>query len=300
MFSWGDGVRKLKSVFILCYPAAVVIIGLWSGWRLATGDAKLAWAGTLLTVLPFAGLYIRATTADTLARSSHNLPVLSLLTAAGVALALWGTLAAPDTAWTPLGLAAVGAAGFFLFDFWYSSFGRRLNERLAPGRILPAFRARDADGHPVGSADLLGQPALYIFHRGNWCPFCRAQVQEITARYRELARRGTRVVLVSPLPHDLSQRVAGILEVPMDFWVDPDLAAARELGIVDPQGVPAGPLRRRWGSDTVLPTVIITDARGRILYSDQTDNYRVRPDPEIFIRVLNTHGIGAGPPQASS
>jgi hypothetical protein len=64
--------------------------------------------------------------------------------------------------------------------------------------------------------------------------------------------------------------------------------------------VPVGPLRRRWGSDTVLPTVIIADADGRILYSDQTDNYRVRPDPEIFLRVLTAHGIGTGPPHASS
>ena len=36
--------------------------------------------------------------------------------------------------------------------------------------------------------------------------------------------------------------------------------------------------------------VIITDADGVILFTDQTDNYRVRPDPAVFFRVLATHG----------
>jgi len=35
-----------------------------------------------------------------------------------------------------------------------------------------------------------------------------------------------------------------------------------------------------------MPTVIITDEGGKILYSDATDNYRVRPEPELFLNVL--------------
>ena len=38
-------------------------------------------------------------------------------------------------------------------------------------------------------------------------------------------------------------------------------------------------------------TVVITDAGGRVIFSDQTRNYRVRPDPEIFLRVLSSHGV---------
>ena len=42
-------------------------------------------------------------------------------------------------------------------------------------------------------------------------------------------------------------------------------------------------------SETVLPTVIITDEEGKILFLDQTDNYRVRPEPETFFEVLNAN-----------
>ena len=284
--------RNAKSMFILAYPLAVLLIAGWSAWELATGGPVLSWGGALLTVIPFIGLYIRAVTSETLARTTHSLPVLSALTLAGGAMAAWGFVDGEGRDTPALGLALAGVAGFFLYDFWYSSFGRRINERLAPGEQLPRFTARDLEGREVSSDDLLGQPALFMFYRGNWCPFCRAQVKEIIGRYRELLDRGVRVALVSPGDHDLTRRVADIFNIPFNFWVDEDLAAARTLGIADVDGVPAGPLRGRYGRDTVLPTVVITDARGRILFSDQTQNYRVRPEPEIFLRVLAAHGVG--------
>ncbi len=39
-------------------------------------------------------------------------------------------------------------------------------------------------------------------------------------------------------------------------------------------------------SDTVLPTVILTNASGHIFFSDQTDNYRARPEPGDFEAIL--------------
>jgi hypothetical protein len=44
-------------------------------------------------------------------------------------------------------------------------------------------------------------------------------------------------------------------------------------------------------SETVLPTVIITDETGKIIWTHQTDNYRVRPEPDVFLDVLRGHGM---------
>lgn len=77
------------------------------------------------------------------------------------------------------------------------------------------------------------------------------------------------------------------VEAPLTFWVDQDLSAAKALGLVDKQGVPVGMLG--YGSDTVLPTVIMTDARGIEFYNDQTDSYRVRPLPEDFLAAFEEH-----------
>jgi hypothetical protein len=42
-----------------------------------------------------------------------------------------------------------------------------------------------------------------------------------------------------------------------------------------------------------MPTVVVTDAGGRILFADQTDNYRVRPEPSTFLAVLDRSGATA-------
>jgi peroxiredoxin len=288
--------NRLKSIFVALYPPLVIVIGVASIAGMMFSDQGMAWAGALLTVVPFVGLYLRATMSQTLARTSRSLPLLSLLTMAGGALAAYSFWQSGLAGLLPLVAAAVGVAGFFLYDFWYSRFGRRLNERLQVGHILPDFYATDAEGRAVRASDLYGQPVLYMFYRGNWCPFCMAQVKEITDSYRDIAKLGVELVLISPQPTDLTQRVAEMFRVPCRFWVDRDLAAATKLGIVHDEGVPPGSLRSRFGPDTVLPTVIIVDGEGRILFADQTENYRVRPDPVIFLRVLQSHGYRAGRP----
>jgi len=43
-----------------------------------------------------------------------------------------------------------------------------------------------------------------------------------------------------------------------------------------------------YDTEAPMPTVIITDANGRVHWADETDNYRVRPEPETFLKVLKT------------
>jgi peroxiredoxin len=40
-----------------------------------------------------------------------------------------------------------------------------------------------------------------------------------------------------------------------------------------------------------MPTVFIVDAEGRLVYQHLTDNYRVRPEPDLFIQVLREKGL---------
>jgi len=52
-------------------------------------------------------------------------------------------------------------------------------------------------------------------------------------------------------------------------------------------GLPFGFQVLGYDSDTVMPTIIITDKNGKILFADLTDNYRVRPEPSTFLKVLD-------------
>jgi hypothetical protein len=42
-----------------------------------------------------------------------------------------------------------------------------------------------------------------------------------------------------------------------------------------------------YGQDTVLPTVLMTDEGGNIIYVDLTDNFRIRPRAEALIDTLD-------------
>jgi hypothetical protein len=77
----------------------------------------------------------------------------------------------------------------------------------------------------------------------------------------------------------------------MRFLVDTDNAMAKRLGIAAPNGLPMGMEVLGYDSDTVMPTVIMTDATGKILFADLTDNYRLRPEPETFLKVFSQAGI---------
>lgn len=121
-----------------------------------------------------------------------------------------------------------------------------------------------------------------------------AQVRELAASYRELAAAGARVVLVSPQPAGETAKLAERFDASMDFVVDEGNRAARALGIADAGGTPAGLGVLGYDSETVLPTVVIVDRDGVILFSDQTDNYRVRPEPAMYLEVLReTGGVSA-------
>ncbi len=138
----------------------------------------------------------------------------------------------------------------------------------------------------VTSAALTDKPSVWIFYRGNWCPLCMAQIREVADDYRRLEELGVRVALISPQPHRYTKSLAKKFDVTFDFLTDAGNRAAERLGIAHHNGLPAGMQALGYASDTVLPTVIITARGGEILWAHETDNYRVRPEPETYLSVL--------------
>jgi peroxiredoxin len=116
-----------------------------------------------------------------------------------------------------------------------------------------------------------------------------AQIKEIAAKYHELSALGAKVILIAPQPEKNTQALAVKCNVPFIFLTAIDNRAAQALGIEMKNGLPAGMEMLGYDKDTVYPTVIITDTDGRIIYSDFTNNYRIRPEPDEFIKVLENN-----------
>ena len=279
--------HRLKSLYVSAYISGSVT-GLVVALAMVAEDGLGSpWLGTALACAAPAAFFATVF-ALPIARTSPNLHVVLAAGAAGTLLCLarGAGIAAPPT----LVAAAVGVVGTLLYVYWYSRFGAPGNDALGEGAALPAF-ALVEHGREVASAALLDRPALWIFYRGNWCPICVAQVREICAQYRELARRGVEVFLVSPQPEANSAALAARCDAPLRFMTDRDNRAAEVLGIRERFGLPAGMQALGYDSDVPRPTVFITAAGGRILYRDLTDNYRVRPEPAQYFAVLDRFAI---------
>ena len=280
----------LKSAFIMMYMMLLMGITGYASWMLPQAGQPLAWLGVMLTTAPFLLVLSWIMMLRNVARTSAHFPSLIAAGAAGVALAAWSWRVQGADQVAPL-LAAAGWAGFLVYAFWYSDLGRTPSTRIKAGAQLPSFTVTDVNGAAVSSAKLTGRPAILIFFRGNWCPLCMAQIKELAKRYQEIGALGVRVALISPQPHGNTIGLARKYGVKFDFFTDKGNAAARALGIAMPFGVPMGMQVLGYDSETVLPTVIVTDHHGRVVWAHETDNYRVRPEPDTYIEVLHRHGL---------
>ncbi len=187
-------------------------------------------------------------------------------------------------------IAIAGVAAMLAYTLWYSR-QHRPAATFEVGQPLPEFPLVTVAGERITSAALAHEPHVILFYRGNWCPFCMAQVKGIAEQYRELERLGVRVALISPQRAADSEDLSRRFDAPMDFYVDTEGAAARALDIVQTGGVPVT-FGGGTNGDTVVPTIIITRADGTVAWIHHADNHRVRPEPSTFLEVIEREGIG--------
>jgi peroxiredoxin len=187
--------------------------------------------------------------------------------------------------WLIVGVIAVMAGGYLVLR---KMSGPRPSTpaTLKAGQPLPEFSGVDDSGSPVSTRDLAGAPAIILFVRGNWCPFCTKQVEGLTQHYKAIIDGGARLILVTPKPLDTTRRVAEFFNVDFEFWLDESLAIARQLGLVHPGGVPQQN-HENYGEDTVWPTALVVDADGVIRFSHLSKFIFDRPDPQKLLAELN-------------
>jgi peroxiredoxin len=273
-----------KSIFITVYLLFAAAITFVAVIQVVETQDFLTWGGVLLTSAPLLLVLGWVMTFRNVARTSARMPVIIVMGLIGVIFAVRGYYLGGDGLAPQLAL--VGFVGYLLYAFWYSSFGHRHAAMLEPGKALPEFDLMDVHGNSVSSLTLAMVPRVWLFYRGNWCPLCMAQIKEIAADYRKFDELGVRVTLVSPQPQKYTQGLDNKFGVSFDYLTDEHNRAASKLGIDSPNGLPMGLQALGYDGDTVLPTAVITDKGGRILWADETDNYRIRPEPATYLKVL--------------
>ncbi len=242
--------------------------------------------GRLIVSFTISFLFIKAMTLHNTARTSANLWFRTAIITIGFLISIIGGGIYENNEIVGSLPSLLLLLGWLGYVFWYSRFDKRTH-RFEVGSYLPEFELEDTNKKIVSSKSFLGKPTIMMFYRGNWCPLCMAQIKEISSQYAALEKRGARMVLISPQPHHFSKSLAKKYNVNFQFLVDVDNKVAKQLEIFHKNGLPAGMQLLGYENDTVMPTILITDTKGEIIFADLTDNYRVRPEPETFFKILD-------------
>jgi peroxiredoxin len=167
------------------------------------------------------------------------------------------------------------------------------------GDEAPDFALPDQHGDEVWlSALLRGGPAVLIFYRGEWCPYCNLQLRTFQANLAQLAEHRAQLVAISPQTPDHSLSMAEKNE--LEFAVLSDVGAQ----VIDRYG-----LRYEVDDDTrvlfesvgndldehngaghwILPAAaaFVIDRRGIVRYANVRGDWRERAEPADVLTVLS-------------
>lgn len=269
----------LKSLFISGFPifALIVFIKTIINTSFSINDISLL-ISSFTVIFFFSMLFIKP-----VARTTKILAPYSLFIVISLLLSIY------DYNQNTLLMNSMLFLGWLSYLIWYSSFKFRKVSILKVGKKLPSFDLENSNKTSVSTSSFQGDYKIFLFYRGNWCPLCMAQIKEVVNQYNELAKRNVDMVLVSSQPHKYTQNLAKKHKVPFHFLVDKKNKAAEKLGLLHKNGLPAGFQVFGYDSDVVLPTVIITNKNNTIIFANLTDNYRVRPEPETFLKIIDNH-----------
>ena len=176
-----------------------------------------------------------------------------------------------------------------------------LRRRVVTARqAIPDADLLDVNGQPVTLHGLLdGRPAVVVFYRGAWCPWCnlalRAYQQQLVPFLDE---HGITLIALSPQKPDGSLSMAEKNQLTFVVAADPANVLARRLGIVNPppsevaraaaraSGVDVAGGNIDGTDDVPMPTTLVIDRDLVIRWADVHPDYSMRSEPADIIAAV--------------
>ena len=164
------------------------------------------------------------------------------------------------------------------------------------GDSIPAVTLKSVDGEDVKLQELVkSQPAVLIFYRGGWCPYCAKHLMALAEIEDELKAAGFQIIAIS------ADQSAKISETPnrekLNYTLlsDSTMAGAKAFGITFhvPDEVVA-----KYKADYKIdleaasgethhtlphPAVFIVDQQGIIRFAHVNPDYKTRLQPEKIL-----------------
>ncbi|WP_326835416.1 peroxiredoxin-like family protein [Amycolatopsis rhabdoformis] len=169
-----------------------------------------------------------------------------------------------------------------------------------PGTPLPDADLVDAHGGSTTLHTALGgRPAVVVFYRGAWCPFCNLALRTYQAELVEpLAQRGAVLVAISPQKPDGSLTMQETNELTFTVLSDEGNKIAARLGILTEPTDGAKATQAALGLDVAarnadgtavipMPTTLVVDAGATIRWIDVHPDYVSRSEPAAILAAFD-------------
>ena len=173
------------------------------------------------------------------------------------------------------------------------------------GSVMPDGDLIDVHGaRTTLTAARDGKPAVVVFYRGAWCPFCNIALRTYEQQLAvPLAERGILLAALSPQKPDGALTMQEKNDLTYTVLSDPGNQIASALGILSPQRSPEVRAASAGngsgvadsnadGTDTVpMPTTVIVAADGTIAWIDVHPDYSTRSEPDQILAALADLGL---------
>jgi peroxiredoxin len=166
---------------------------------------------------------------------------------------------------------------------------------LMLGNKLPDVMLHTLEDAPISlKAAVGGKPAVLVFYRGGWCPFCMTQLSGLRLIQKELAALDFQLIAISPDQPAFLKRTLDNETINYRLLSDRDAAAMRAFGIG--YQADAAMLKTLAGYNIDLetyssqthhvlpvPSVYMVDEAGILQFSYVHPDYRVRVPHEVIL-----------------
>lgn len=149
------------------------------------------------------------------------------------------------------------------------------------------------------ATQLNGKPAVLVFYRGGWCPFCNVHLSELGQIADEVKAKGVQIIGISPdTPAELEKSI-GKNKITYTLLSDSKADAMRKFGIafrVDDETF--NMYRDRFNLDLEkasgekhhylpVPAVFVINAKGIITFAYSNPDYKVRLKGQEILKALD-------------
>lgn len=169
---------------------------------------------------------------------------------------------------------------------------------LAIGTKLTNVSLKNYDDQEYALAKAWQQkPALVVFYRGGWCPYCSFQVREMSLSYDRFLNAGVQPILISVDTVDRSLALKSRYDIPFPVLSDPDLVAHEMFNVVLKLskdniskmrifGVDPAKWSERDHHSIAIASAFLIDTSGTVRFSHAPSNFRYRPTVDQLISFI--------------